>query len=139
MRTRFSQMVAALAATLLPLSLQAQQLIIYPAKGQSSQQQQRDEGHCHSWAKQSTGIDPVAVGQAAQGPAVGGGERVRGAMRGAVVGEVLGDHGGEGAVIGAMAGGSRARRNKAARTDSTLATYNRAVAACMESRGYTVK
>jgi len=132
-------MAGVLVAILLPLSLEAQQLIIYPAKGQSSQQQQRDEGHCYSWAKQSTGIDPVAVGQAAQGPAVGGGERVRGAVGGAIVGEALGDHGGEGALIGSMAGGARARRNKAARTDSAMGTYNRAVAACMESRGYTVK
>jgi len=33
----------------------AQQPIVYPAKGQSAQQQQTDEGECHVWAKNQTG------------------------------------------------------------------------------------
>jgi hypothetical protein len=32
--------------------------IVYPSKGQSPQQQQKDEGECYVWAKNSTGIDP---------------------------------------------------------------------------------
>jgi hypothetical protein len=32
----------------------------YPARGQTPQQQQRDEGQCYGWARQTTGIDPMA-------------------------------------------------------------------------------
>jgi OmpA family protein len=154
--------VAAVLVTGAVVPAGAQQVIVYPAKGQSPQQQQRDHGDCHVWAKQTTGIDPVAVAQAPVpqpqgGPAVGGGERVAGAARGAaggaVIGAIAGDAG-EGAAIGAiagtMAGGARARRNRAAgqqqaqqqveaQKQQALATYNRAFAACMEGRGYTVK
>ena len=145
---------AAMAALLLPLWVQAQQPIYYPAKGQSGQQQNRDQGECQVWAQQTTGINPanLAPPQAPQqtGPAVGGGERLRGAARGAVVGEIAGGRGGEGAAIGAMVGGARARRNQAAQNQqaqsqaeaqhaSAINTYNRAVGACMEGRGYTVR
>ena len=137
----------------------AQSQIIYPAKGQAADQQQKDEGECSAWAKQNTGVDPVAVAQAgAAAPAPSGpqGERVRGAARGALagaaVGAIAGDAG-KGAAIGAaggtVAGGSRQRRearaaeSQAAQTQQqsqqALATYNRAYAACLEGRGYTVK
>jgi hypothetical protein len=146
-----------------PSILQAQQsissslgVIAYPAKGQSAQQQNRDEGECYSWAKQQTGIDPVSTAAAPtkeEGPAVGGGERARGAARGAVgglaVGAVAGDAGkgaAVGAVAGTMVGGHRARKNKAAREQqaeqtkaSTLQHFNKAFGVCMEGRGYTVK
>jgi hypothetical protein len=144
MPKRFQSMTALLAVTLLPLSLAAQP-VIYPAKGQSTQQQQKDQGQCSAWAQESTGIDPAAVAQAPppQGPAVGGGERLRGAARGAVVGEAVGDNPGGGAAVGVIVGGVRARRNQAAQQqaakDSAIDTYNRAVGACMEGRGYTVK
>ena len=61
----------------------AQQLIIYPAKGQGPQQQQKDQGECQVWATKSTGIDPVALAQAPapapSGAAAGGGEQAAGA------------------------------------------------------------
>ena len=135
----------------------AQQPVIYPAKGQSAAQQNRDEGECHVWARNSTGVDPAVIAQqpAQQPPpAAGGGERVRGAARGAVggaiIGEVAGNHGGEGAaagaVLGTMRGGREARQNQAARNQQaqaqqqqTLNTYYRAYAACMEGRGYTIR
>jgi len=137
-----------------PLAGLAQQPIFYPAKGQGAQQQNRDQGECQVWAQQTTGINPATLPppQAPQqtGPAVGGGERLRGAARGAVVGEIAGGHGGEGAAVGAMVGGARARRNQAAQNQqaqsqaesayaSKINTYNRAVGACMEGRGYTVR
>jgi hypothetical protein len=141
----------------------AQQPIAYPAKGQSPPQQQRDRGECDAWAKQTTGIDPAVVAQTPVpqpqgGPAVGGGERVRGAARGAAggaaIGAIAGDDAGKGAaagaVVGTMAGGARARRNKAAQEQqaqaqgeankqAAIGNYNRAFAACMEARGYTIK
>lgn len=81
---------------------------------------------------------------------MGGGERIVGAARGAILGEVFGGHGGEGAVPGAMVGGVHARRNPAAQQQGAqqkaesaragqIDIYNRAVGACMEGRGYTVR
>jgi hypothetical protein len=148
---------AALIAVLATSAATAQQPIVYPARGQSAQAQQRDENECRAWAQRSTGIDPAALAQqpVAQdtGPATGGGERVRGAARGALggaaIGAIAGDAGqgaGIGAVVGTMAGGREARRNQAARNDQAYAdrqqqvnTYYRAYGACMEGRGYTIK
>ena len=41
----------------------AQQPYVYPAKGQSQQQQMADTGECQQWAKQTTGVDPMQVAQ----------------------------------------------------------------------------
>jgi len=137
---------AALAFT---VGATAQKPAVYPAKGQSTQQQKKDDGACYGWAKSNTGIDPAVVAQTPpppSGPAVGGGERLKGAARGAVVGEIAGGHGGEGAAAGALVGGARARKNQAAQQQQaqgqkaqTMDTFYRAYGACMEGRGYTVK
>ncbi|MFZ2196817.1 MAG: hypothetical protein WAV13_03725 [Thermodesulfovibrionales bacterium] len=129
----------------------------YPSKGQSAEQQNKDEGECFAWAKQQTGIDPMAVASAPtqqSGAAVGGGERARGAARGAVGGAAIGaiadDDAGKGAaagaVVGTMAGGRQARQNRAAQQQQaeqakagTLQQFNKSFAVCMEGRGYSVK
>jgi hypothetical protein len=134
----------------------AQKPIVYPAKGQSSQQKSKDDKECLAWAQQNTGIDPKAASAPPPqqtGPATGGGERVRGAARGAVGGAVVGGIAGDagtgaavGAAAGTMAGGHRARKNQAAQNQQAvqqqqdaLNTYYRAYGACMEGRGYTIK
>ncbi|OLL31188.1 hypothetical protein BTH42_13360 [Burkholderia sp. SRS-W-2-2016] len=147
--------VAALSVALPLEGIGQARPIAYPAKGQSAQKQQQDEGACYSWAKSNTGVDPTAVANAPpppSGPAVGGGERVQGAARGAaggaVIGAIAGDAG-KGAAIGAttgtVVGGSRARQNRRAQaaqsqanTQGAMDTFNRAWAACMQGRGYTV-
>jgi hypothetical protein len=151
--------IATLGGALLgfaPVDAAAQAPVVYPAKGQSPAQQQKDQAECAAWAKQTTGIDPVAVAQApppASGPAVGGGQRVGGAARGAaggaVIGAIAGDAGagaGIGAVVGTMAGGRRARQERAqqqqqaeAQKQQAISTYHRASAACLEGRGYSIK
>jgi len=130
--------------------------IAYPAKGQSQTQQDKDDGQCYVWAKNNTGVDPTANTAApppSSGPATGGGERMRGATRGAVGGAAIGAIAGDagkgaavGAVTGTMAGGHRARENQRAQQESAQAqtqgsidTFNRAYAACMEGRGYSIK
>ena len=35
------------------------QQIIYPAKGQSAEQQRKEEAECYAWAKGQTGYDPA--------------------------------------------------------------------------------
>lgn len=138
-------------------AVQAQSPIVYPAKGQSAQQQQKDQGECHTWSVNNTGVDPAALAAAPPpppaGPAVGGGERVTGALRGAIggaaIGAIAGDAG-KGAAIGAvggtMVGGHRARQNQAAQSNQVqsqkqqqISTYYRAYGACLEGRGYTIK
>ncbi|HZZ14015.1 MAG TPA: glycine zipper family protein [Paraburkholderia sp.] len=147
-----------LAAFLLAGSALAQQPIFYPAKGQSQQRQHSDVGECQTWAKQNTGVDPVAIaqqsGQPTGAPKQGG--AVRGAAGGAALGAVggaIGGDAGKGAAIGAatgtMVGGVRQRRaNEAAaqqqqagqqQVSQQMATFNRAVGACMSGRGYTVQ
>jgi OmpA family protein len=153
---RPSYLVIATIAAAVTTGAYAQKPIVYPAKGQSAQQKQKDDKECLAWAKQDTGIDPkVASAPPPQqtAPATGGGERARGAARGAVGGAVIGGIAGDagtgaavGATAGVMAGGARARRNQAAQNEQakaqqqeTLNTYYRAYAACMEGRGYTIK
>jgi len=73
-------------ATLMADNAMAQNLVIYPAKGQSQEQMDKDRSECYSWAKQQTGFDPMQAGSGSQPPAPAqpsGGERVRGAARGA--------------------------------------------------------
>jgi hypothetical protein len=134
----------------------AENLVIYPAKGQSAEQQSKDELECQGWAKQNTGVDPRPGGQRVKGAA-------RGAVGGAAIGAIAGDAG-KGAAIGAvggtMAGGSRKRREEreaattqqsaqadaqqqaaahSAEVQQKLATFNKAYAACLEGKGYSVK
>src|SRR6188508_461616 len=75
----------------------AQKPAAYPSKGQSAQQQKKDDGECYAWAKSNTGIDPAAVASAPPPQAKPGGERLKGAARGAIVGEAINDNAGGGA------------------------------------------
>jgi hypothetical protein len=144
---RGSAFAAALAAVFIAVGHAQAKPVAYPAKGQSAQQQQKDDGECYAWAKNKTGIDPAAVAAAPppSGPAVGGGERARGAVRGAAVGGIVdgGDGARTGAAVGVVAGGARARQNQKGQQQAAQAgsidTYNRAYAACMEGRGYSIK
>ena len=147
---------AALAALLVACSALAQP-VVYPARGQSSSMQGRDDAECRSWATRNTGIDPARLASQPvpqeTGPATGGGERARGAARGALgglaIGAIAGDAGDGaaiGAVVGTMAGGRQARQNQAARNQQAYGDrqadmnhYYRAYGACMEGRGYTIR
>jgi len=126
------------------------QQYVYPAKGQSPQQQQSDEAACYQWAVQQSGFDPARAPQTAPPPQTATGSApgagVRGAARGAVVGEIIADDAGAGAAAGAVAARGQSRRqNQAAQQQQQAATsqqqqsFARARAACLEGRGYTVK
>jgi hypothetical protein len=132
----------------------AQKPSVYPAHGQSQQQQTSDDGACYSWAKQSTGIDPAVVAQTPAPQSGPTGARVRGAARGAAAGAIVGDvsnndagHGAAvGATAGAVAGGVRNRQQQAAQLQtaqanqqSAMSTYWRAYDSCMQGKGYTVQ
>ena len=127
---------------------------VYPAKGQSKQQQQKDEGECHTWAVQQTGFDPAkpppAPQAAAPAPVTGSGARARGAAAGAIVGSATGHDAGDAAVAGAVgaAAAQRGANRRAARDQQAAAgqqpaagqaEYQKARGACLEGRGYSVK
>lgn len=149
-------------AFLLPGVSLGDDMYIYPNKGQSKEQLDKDKYECYGWAKGQTGFDPMAEPKATepppdqeapQGGLVRGG--ARGAATGAVVGAIAGDAG-KGAAIGAAAGGlfggmrrrDQQRREQAEQqqwADQQVANYqhnrdeyNRAYSACLKGRGYTV-
>ena len=147
---------ALLATTAFVAAAFAQQFV-YPAKGQSPQQQKKDEGECHTWGAQQSKYDPTNPPKQAAAPpppttASGStpGAGVRGAARGAIVGEVVGGDAGAGAAAGAVAARSQSRRQNAAaaqqqqqaatqQDQAGMAAYQKARAACLEGRGYSVK
>jgi uncharacterized membrane protein len=145
---------------------QSTKMIVYPAKQQTAEQQARDEQECYVWAQQQTKINPMGpaadvdsaaeasrakMDSAATGAAVGG--AARGAAGGAAVGAIAGDAG-EGAAIGAVVGAVGGRRAKkqaeaqaaqagAAQAQAVNAesmnTFKKAMAVCLQGRGYTVQ
>ena len=134
---------------------------VYPQKGQSAQQQQADTAQCQGWAMQQSGVNPGQAAPPPPPPPSGPqGQGLKGAARGAAVGAVGGaiaGDAGKGAAVGAAAGtlvgGMRRRedrRNQEQQYNQAVAqqqaaqaqgadAFNRAMAACLEARGYTVK
>ena len=144
------------------------QVYFYPNQEQSLVQQDRDSYECYLWAKKQTGFDPSAAHLAPHTrvevvpEAPPGADTARGAVTGALLGAAVSSHGHgpEGAIIGALAGGilgsasDANRQEQAARlqeqydrqSDQRLAVnerqangYRRALTACLEGRGYTVR
>ncbi|MBU1231885.1 MAG: hypothetical protein KKD01_00600 [Proteobacteria bacterium] len=143
-----------LVASLLVEGVQAE-LVIYPAKGQDAEQQKQDDYECHQWAVEQTGFNPTTTQQVPQVKPKDGGV-LRGAAGGALVGVGIGaiaGDAGKGAAIGAGAGAvggglkqrqqrqqqETAARQSQASHQANVASYNKAKAACLEGRGYTVK
>ena len=161
--THFYPASVLVSPALFDLQAYAQQPIVYPSKGQSAEQQQRDQGECVAWAQRTTGVNPAAVAQGLanrppppqRGPLED--EQLQGALVGAfggmAIGAISGNKAGKGAAIGAVvgtvAGGvHQQQKDEAAQAQTyanqqqaqqALASYDRAYAACLEGRGYTVK
>lgn len=138
---------------------------VYPQQGQSPARLDRDRYECHEWAARESGFDPSRHALPASArtevvPARPAGESVAvGAVAGAVLGAVVAGPGdaGKGAVIGAAAGGmlgglaASAEAQEAGRVERRYdsrdgyryereaAGYRRAISACLEGRGYSVK
>jgi hypothetical protein len=156
--TRNRRVVGWLCVTVLTGgSAAAQELFIFPNEGQDQAQQDKDRGACHVWAVNQTGFDPALASttpppsrEARQGGLLRGG--ARGAALGAAVGAIGGDAG-RGAAMGATAGGliggmrrsdqamrqEQERRNWQAQQEAQRASFRRALTACLEGKGYTVR
>ena len=141
----------------------AQDMFVFPAKGQSDEQMERDKFECYQWARKQTGFDPMKTPQASAPPPQTSSSRarpLRGAARGAAVGAAGGAIAGDagkgaaiGAASGALIGGMRRRdqsrqqqqaeqqwaEQQAADYSQQRSAYNRAYGACLEGKGYTVK
>jgi hypothetical protein len=138
-------------------------IYIYPTKGQDQNKQNEDRYDCHSWAVSQTGFDPSK--SQANTPNASANQQyrpsdrhvlrggARGAALGAVGGAIAGDAGkgaAAGAAMGGLAGGFRRRDERRQQASQQQAdaqsaqqnqqsSYNRAMASCLEGRGYTVK
>lgn len=137
----------------------------YPQQGQTAEQQDRDRYDCHLWAVKQTGFDPSAPGvpphervRVVAAPPSGAGTAV-GAIAGAILGAAIAGprNAGFGAVAGGITGAAvgnasdqaQAAANsqvvvqqdarQAAAMEQQATNYRRAISACLEARGYTVK
>ena len=135
----------------------------YPLRGQTPQQQDRDHYECSTWATQQTGFDPSAPGVPPQqqvhvvsGPAPGSGTAA-GAVTGGILGAIIGGpyHAAGAALAGAVVGGAIGTAAEASARQSQTITvtdqralaqiqhrannYRRALSACLDARGYSVK
>jgi hypothetical protein len=136
------------ALSLWGASAVAQDLFVYPSKGQTPEQQEQDEFARYKWAKQESGVDPGAppkdgdpgrvafgaLGGAAKGAALGAAVGAvakggAGAKKGAVIGGTVGGVGG--------AGGAVSQQKKEQQRERS--NFGRAFTACMEARGYVVR
>ena len=152
-----------IALILLPVlstgMVQANELSVYPAKDQSAEQQEKDKFECYSWAKNDSGFDPMAMPKTTT-PAPTTEKKKGGVAKGAAVGAIGGKVFGssskttkKSAAAGALVGGARqSSSNKKAEQErqqweqqesanyaNNRNNYNRAYAACLEGRGYSVK
>jgi outer membrane lipoprotein SlyB len=144
------------------------QIYFYPNKGQSTEQQSRDHYACYNWAADQTGFDPSEssivpeqrVRVVPMPPP--GQDTIAMSIAGAVLGALIAGprHAGGGALIGAASGAfagaiSDVSRQETARQmeeaynnrnqgrdlrrERIALDFRRAMTACLEGRGYTVK
>jgi hypothetical protein len=166
MKRLMGVVVSLLVMTLVAGPALAQDFVIYPAKGQTAQQMEKDKFECYSWAKGQSGFDPMEMPKAtappppkqAQSSTVGGAAKgaVGGGLLGLGVGAIAGNAK-KGAAIGALSGGAigGVRSHQQQKQDEQAqqqwadqqasqymqkrSAYNRAYSACLEGKGYTVK
>jgi len=139
-------------------------LIVFPAKGQTPEQQAADEQACYSWSKQQ--LDPLAGTPNSDSAAAAGKSRADSASKGAaikgaaggvaggaLIGAAAGDAG-TGAKVGAAGGALRgirakkeaekqaeqkARAQAEAQSNQQVTTFKKAMVACLTGKGYSVQ
>jgi len=135
----------------------------YPMHGQTPEQQDRDHYECSQWATAQTGFDPSAPGVpphqrvVVSGPPPGTNTAI-GAVTGALIGATVARpwNAAPAALAGAVVGGAIGSAADAANAQNThtvlvqdrralaaqeqrAANYRRALGACLDARGYSVK
>jgi len=151
-----------------PPPVETTTVYFYPTHGQSEAQQDRDRYECYLWAKKKSGFDPgqaqLAPHQRVEvtPAAPPGADTAAGAVTGAIVGSMMSPRHDRGfgmvfgAITGAMLGAAsdQARQEQAAQVEQQYNArenrhyanvekqardYQRAMTACLEGRGYTVR
>ncbi|MFK5856045.1 MAG: glycine zipper domain-containing protein [Bacteroidota bacterium] len=132
---------------------------VFPAKGQTQDQQNKDESDCYTWAVQQSGYDPInpTVVQAQQVQTGPDGSAIRGSAKGALTGAAIGAISGDagkgasiGAIGGAVLGHRRGRMRKSMeqagadeaagqQSQNLVEGFKKAFSVCLEGKGYTVK
>jgi hypothetical protein len=151
-------LVSAFFATI-GFAAQSGQLMVYPERGQSPEQESQDKAACYTWAQNQLGYSPETLlqqaGTASQQNQAQTGQAVRGAGRGAAAGAIGGaiaGNAGKGAAIGAGVGGAagasrraRAERQQeanqqqiSAQVQQKLADFQKAQGTCLKGKGYSV-
>lgn len=143
-------------------------IYFYPTRGQTAKQQDRDRYECYLWSVKQTGYDPgkeqLAPHQRVEVKPIAppGTDVATGMASGAILGSIFSprhDHG-QGMVFGAIAGAligsasEAAKQEQAqqiqqhydsmnnqqyARKETQARNYRRAMSACLEGRGYSVR
>ena len=139
---------------LLAESAFCQEPLVYPSKGQSQKQMDKDKYQCYGWAKQQTGFDPMqaqapaAAAKAPQSSAIRGsswrssdrsrrrcysrqrrkGSSHRGCNRGVFSGLKMRRE---------MKEENQAQQAQAQSQNQLRSSYNRAFGVCMRGRGYS--
>lgn len=154
----FSKAATILLAALAGTGMALADLYVYPKEGQSAEQTDKDKYECYQWAKNDTGFDPMAAPKTTSAAPSGqtkSGTLVKGGLGGAAVGGILSGKSGakKGALAGGLIGGvhqhqynkqvdsqrQQWEQQESANYSNNRNNYNRAYAACLEGRGYSVK
>ena len=140
------------------------QVFAYPMRGQPPDVQDRDHYECSQWATSQTGFDPSAPGVpphervvVSSGPPPGTNTAI-GAVTGAIIGGAVARpwNAAPAMLAGAVVGGAIGSATDAANAQQThtvlvqdrravaaqeqrAANYRRALGACLDARGYSVK
>ena len=120
-----------------PYGAQAQNVYVYPSRGQSQEQVARDRYECQSWAAGETGFDP------ARSPAPGAASPpAANDLSGAAI-QALGGSGGVGGAAASalrqyQQGNAGAAQSQQTQYAAQMDGYKRAQTACLQGRGYTV-
>lgn len=149
----------------IPPAADTAEVVAYPLHNQSERQIRQDRYECYLWAVRQSGYDPATQTGAVETGAVvvsgppEGSATVAGTVTGAAVGALVsgprrgGAGAAVGAIVGALAGASVDAENKA-RTEEARAryeasvvedenrrvgAYRRALSACLDARGYSVR
>ncbi len=152
-------------STSIPAAVDTAEVVAYPMRGQSERRIRQDRYECYLWAVRQSGYDPAAQTGAVETETLvvpdppAGAATVAGTVTGAAVGALVSGprHGGTGAAVGAVVGalaGASVDAEHQARADAAQAryaasvveaesrrveAYRRAISACLDARGYSVR
>lgn len=159
MLTNCCKFISMLCGLCMAATSMADELMIFPNIDQSADQQEQDKFACYTWAKGESSFDPMAPPTATEPPPKEEpkkGGAGKGLVRGAAIGQIAGGDSKStrrGAAAGAAVGGIRRQDQKKKEEQKRQQweqeqvriytenrnRYNRAYAACLEGKNYTVR